>query len=89
MKKSIVICDMCSEEQTFDSQLYLPNKWVAIRLKTFSGYNSTKDYDKYLCPRCAKELGVNQDDFEDKQKAKTTSERLVEILQEIAMGVQE
>lgn len=89
MRKSIVICDMCSEEETFDSQLYIPDKWVVIRLKALYGNYQPKDCEKVLCPICAKELHVNQNDFEDRQKAKTTSERLIEILQEIAIGVQE
>lgn len=89
MIKYIHICDKCGLEEE-SNKVSLPSEWNSIEYTTSYSYEIRNYIEKTLCPKCSKELGIIQDNRQLKETHyKSIGDRLVDILTEIAQGVQQ
>lgn len=86
MIKTKYICDKCGLEEECERYV-TPVGWNTIKLEV-NKYNS--NFDRNLCPKCSKELGIARDNRKSEETHnKSIGDRLVDILTEIAQGGQQ
>ena len=83
------ICDKCGLEEETNTQ-ELPNEWNSIQYTIDYNYGIRNYVVKSLCHKCSKELGIVRDNRQlEETHYKSIGDRLIEILTEIAQGVQQ
>lgn len=84
MKEVFHICDMCGKQEKA-SYYSIPQGWEQIEVK----YRSYSVKELSVCDECAAKLGLPLDTTnKTSQEQKNIADRLLEIVEEIAYGVQ-